>query len=613
MPIWFGVLLVVALWLTARPYVGLRHDGILYVGQALLHLRPATMSKDLFFAYGSQDEFSVMSTLLVGLYSRWGIAGVQMAVPLLSESAILVTGYFLLRSFAPMERWLGLCALAVLSHIYGGDGIFAFAERFVTGRTLAEPLALTALAVVIYGRPFLACAILLIAAAIHPLVALPVIVVGWLYLCLGDRRWAWAGAAILIPLGLGWWGMKPFAALWERYDTSWWDAVTGTNAQVLLSTWKSADWQVVVLDLTVLVGAARLFAMPLGRLAWAMALGSVGLLIVSAVGADLIHDVLITQLQTWRVLWLAHLFSLLLLPAVVMAVWRWGGLGPLTALALAATVVAVNGRWESGWVFVGWTAIALVLTRFECKISVHVRRAAMIATGAALLALSTAVSARNAALFAASQSHLDLPTVVLLASSTPALAMPAAAALLSAWRHGRTRALLATALVAVAALYGVITWDRRSPWTRYVEEALPREHPFEKLIPRGAQVYWHEDLASTWVVLKRPSYFSAAQGAGLLFNRRTAMEYQRRARAFAPLRLQGEVCRIMSALGGEAYDPTTCVPSAGLMQALCQTPDGPDFLIFERHLSEGLVAQWSFNAEGQAPRTYYLYDCVKLR
>ena len=285
-----------ALWLLARPYVGLRHDGILYAGQALLQLLPETMSRDIFFEFGSQDRFSLVSRALAGLYARWGVDVVQIMVPTLCQLALMVAAYWLLRSLPMQERWLGLAAVAVMSHIYGGYAIFSFGERFLTGRTLAEPLAFAALILLMHGRWLLAGLCVCAAALLHPLVALPVIVIGWVHLCLQDRRWAWAALSMAVPLALGVAGVVPFAGLFETFDESWWAAVVKHNGHVLVSLWLVADWQIVVLDLAVLAGASRILAGPIAGLARATLIGSIVLICVSAIGADLFRNVLVTQL-----------------------------------------------------------------------------------------------------------------------------------------------------------------------------------------------------------------------------------------------------------------------------------------------------------------------------
>src|SRR4051812_26774615 len=58
----FGLLLL--LNTLFRPYLGIHHDAMLYSGQVLSRLDPATYSDDLFFRYGSQDRFSIFSPLM---------------------------------------------------------------------------------------------------------------------------------------------------------------------------------------------------------------------------------------------------------------------------------------------------------------------------------------------------------------------------------------------------------------------------------------------------------------------------------------------------------------------------------------------------------------------
>ncbi|HEY8359197.1 MAG TPA: hypothetical protein VIL30_17245, partial [Ramlibacter sp.] len=132
----FAVLLVLAVWLLARPYIGLRHDGELYLGQVLLHLRPEVMLHDIFFQFGSQDRYTIVAPLLAPLYRQFGMAESQIVLVGLGQLAVLVTALALLRHWGldAISCTLGVAAICVMSHNYGGWNIFSFSERFVTGR-----------------------------------------------------------------------------------------------------------------------------------------------------------------------------------------------------------------------------------------------------------------------------------------------------------------------------------------------------------------------------------------------------------------------------------------------------------------------------------------------
>lgn len=611
-PAWFGALVVAALWLLARPYMGLRHDAILYVGQALLHLAPVPMAQDIFFVNGSQDSFSLVSPLLAGLYARWGLDVVQIVLPGLCHAALMGVVFVLLRSLAPLERWLGLAALAVLPHTFGGLGVFGFAEGFLTGRTLAEPLGLAALVLVLHKRVAWALLTAGAAATLHPLVTLPVLVVGWFLLIQQDRRWAWAGLLALAPLLLAWQGVAPFRGLLQAYDDDWWRMVNLANVNVLLMHWGAVDWQVVVLDLSVLVAATLVLPEPLRRLAAAVVVATVALLLVSVIGADWSRNVLIAQLQVWRVLWLAHLLSLALLPALALHLWRCGPNCRLAMLALCAAVVAVNGFWEWGWVLLLWAAATLLLVRSGTPLRPVVQRIAVGGTLLAVVGLSLAVALRATSLLEGQQGALDLRSWLVVVITMPMVSLPLAAGLLLAYRRGQAAAVLALLTTGAALTFAVASWDRRSDWIRYVETGQQREHPFAATIPETAQVYWHGELAATWLLLRRPSYSSPSQSAGLLFNRDTALEFGRRYVQLAPLNVQATLCDMLAVLNGDRGE-TDCTPAEELVAELCTAAQGPDFMIFRRRLPKGVVASWTFNPGADTARIFHLYDCRQFR
>ena len=59
-------LFAAASWIATHRYHGIWHDGVLYAGQAVFRLDPLPFAKDLFFAFGSQDQFTVFT----GIYSQ---------------------------------------------------------------------------------------------------------------------------------------------------------------------------------------------------------------------------------------------------------------------------------------------------------------------------------------------------------------------------------------------------------------------------------------------------------------------------------------------------------------------------------------------------------------
>jgi hypothetical protein len=613
-PPWFGVALVAAVWLLARPFIGLRHDGIFYLGQVLLKLHPGSLSPDLFFAFGSQDQFSVYSWLAAPLVRLVGLSHFQILGLAACHGALLWAVTALLRTLPDASgRWLGLVAVAAVSHYYGGMGVFSFAEEFVTARSFAEPLVIGALAALLTGRTACAAGLLLVAMLMHPLMAIPAVVIAWVFVCLNDRRWLPAAVLMIVPMGAGLIGIDPFQRLFQRYDALWGAAVLAANKDVLPTHWASVQWQVVLVDLAVLAGAKWFVKGKLSRLCTATVGAASGLLLVSVLGADLGHNVLITQLQLWRVLWIAHLLALALAPAGAIWLWRQGPGGRLAATAAALAMLAANARWEAGWVLIAWAALALWISRRAADKSGFVVNAGTAATSGAIVLLSVAVAARMVIDLNAVGAPVDARTCLWVLCSLPAFTISLAG--LAFWATYRGGPAAVTALIVVGAgfLLGATLWDRRLPWTEYIESVPFGDHPFSRLMPAGAQVLWPDELAATWAVLGRPSYVSDTQGSGVLFNRATAVEFMRRRTVLGTMGLQKQICSLLRGLNGKSAGEAECLPDQSVVDAMCKFPKGPDFLVLPLALPRGVIASWTFAAAKTKDRTYYLYDCAKLR
>ncbi|MEI6070133.1 MAG: hypothetical protein WCP96_22615, partial [Methylococcaceae bacterium] len=68
-----GMLALFTLWLLSHPYSGLYHDARLYAVQGLYHLYPHIFENDLFFQYGSQDQYSIFSLLYAQTITLFGL------------------------------------------------------------------------------------------------------------------------------------------------------------------------------------------------------------------------------------------------------------------------------------------------------------------------------------------------------------------------------------------------------------------------------------------------------------------------------------------------------------------------------------------------------------
>jgi hypothetical protein len=607
---------LVGLWLLARPYTGIRHDGVLYLGQIYLQIEPTVFANDLFFVFGSQDQFSLFSRLGAWAYRHLGLEGSQFAILLAGHLGLLGATALLLRPIADLRiQLLGLISLAVMPHYYGGNGVFSFAENFVTARTVSEPMGVLALALLIHGRPLAGSFAALLAALAHPLMALPVLAVGWAYLIVCDRRWAWMSLPLGLLVGsLAIGGVEPFSALTQRYDPAWLEVVHRANAFVYPLRWPLTNWALAVGTLVFLWVSAPAMPASIARLSRAVAGVAFGLLMISLVGTELLQNVLLTQLQLWRALWLSQFLALCLLPAVLITLWSRGGACATVAVCFGAAALALTADWSSSPAILAW---AIGIAWFAKRQPRQLRnREWMLLHRASILMvvlLSALLLVSNLRQLAKAGTPIE-PTIMLWALAASPLVVGAVCYFLLLRRASAELPLRSLAVVAMCLLLsGVALWDRRSEGQKIIEARPPQPHPFALKTAPISQVYWRDSLNHTWAMLGRASYFTDHQGSGVLFERGTAMEFERRRQLFAPLSFQREICMVFAGFDQNENWYAECVPDIELIVEICSAERGPDYLVFPFALARGAISSWTLSPPDSLPITYHLHDCKQLR
>ncbi|HEY4080779.1 MAG TPA: hypothetical protein VGM81_08785 [Burkholderiaceae bacterium] len=613
---WLSAALVLALTLYAQPYFGIRHDGVLYLGQVLNRLWPQALAHDLFFAHGSQDNFSIYSLSFAPLYKLFSSTTVQMTTLVLSQLASLTALFRLLRGLnAPKLAWSGLLAAAVMQHIYGGTGAFGFGETFLTARTLAEPLALWGLACCLERRWPRGCSLLVLSALFHPLMALPVMAVAWLLACRTDKRWLALLLLILPILALAWMGIGPAAALFKRYDPRWWALVKEVNELVALQNWTAEDWQSILADAAVLWGAWRLLPAPLSRLAGCTLVVAAAMLAVAGLGCDLLHNELLTQLQVWRVLWLVRALAVVCMPALLWTLWRSGRLGPMFALSAGLALTACNLRWPVGIpVLLVWTGLHAMVWYRHLPISRWLIGLSMGASLVGIFGLGLMMFLRLVDSPVDEVSNLSFGPLGTTLICWPLPALCATAWLLNRPLRARWQQALMALVVGLSVLCAALQWDHRSAFGRALEAGLTHEHPFSAWIPPHAQVYWHDQFGASWLLLHRASYYGKGQGAGLLFNQGTANEYGPRWEAFRAIRQQRTRCEASRDLMGVHPGDTPCwALSESQVREVCVSEHELDFVVAPELYSKPPLSRWAVPDADQDPKTQYLYACSQFR
>ncbi len=622
-------LLVVGVWLYFHSYQGLIHDSRLYTVQALRVLHPEAYAKDLFFFYGSQDSFTAFPWLHAVFIRALGAAQSGVLLTLLGQTLWLTGAAALLRRTAvgPKLLW-GLLALAALPPDYGGYRIFAYGEGFVTARLYAEALTFWALSFVT-ERWALSVLLALGAVALHPLYGAVALAAVVLMLARRDRRWA-----LLVPLGgaaafgLAAAGVAPFAALFDSMDPAWRAIVEKRNVVCFPLSWRPEDFAGIALDVIV-VELTALSALKKSRdLLGTILIVALGGFALSLIG-DASSNLLLIQLQPSRALWLLSAAANFSMGAIAFELLRREAGRAVLALLSVGFLMQLFPYFAVSLTIAGaWFAFRL-LGDSSKKPPAPVQALAFFVLGGVTLAyFGSRIFSLGKNLLEAAAISKDW-VIALLRQPSPLDGIVAAAALCllpsRPTQLRRAMPVIASCILAVS----VIGWNARPRFQRALETGRGLEQ-MRAAIPEGASVFWRgagatadKEAELIWFGLGRTPYLSYTQGAGLIFNRATAVEFARRVHALDRL--------IPPEYAGLVRDSTRALshappPSLTVLQAACNEGHGLDFVVLHAQSSGAALATWDpqntpvlLDLLTEKPKEelrsarYYLYSCDDFR
>ncbi len=615
-PLWYGAALVAALLLANQPYRGVRHDAMLYLGQTLVRIDPSWWRSDFYFAYGSQDRYTVFSRLFVAPVEFFGIQIAEVLALTIGRVATFWALYLIVDRWPTLQRWLALAAVAGFVHYYGGKS-FSALEPFVTARTFAEPLALFAIAAALRGRKGWCAMALFLALLMHPLMTVPAALAIWVYWVVAeDQRWAWAAATLVPVLAMAYAGIAPFDDLLRRYDNAWFYVVGSMNSPAFVSEWVYQAYVAIAGNAALIWLAAWGRRDPLSRFSRVAVILGPLCCGASVYLADWEHNVLLTQLQFWRTIWIGELLLALWVPVLVLDHWRRGSVGRLAAAAVCAGLPPLQDDYGAySWAMLLWMIIWIVLSLREVVIDRRLVRLAFAAT-----VLMGVIALGQHCWEALYQMRADvrgfgLTKPMSIPFRVPMLTLTVLGFLLTAWQRPRWRVGCAAIAVVVLAM-SVWQTDQRNAFTRFVETATPDERPFQSEIPSTARVYWvGKGIAPVWFLLHRAGFGEIAQFAGVLFTRQNAMVAQQLDPFLEETTQRIEHCNSLQSWTSNDYTFVDCIVPLREFRGYC-TREGlrPDFVISDVPYPLPRRAQWRFRPrDGSAPVDYFLYSCAAIR
>ena len=238
-------LLLFVVWLVLHQYRGIDNDAQIYALQALLRLHPA-LGADLYFQHTSQDAYTFFSPLYASVINLMDLPSATLLLTVLCISWFLVAAWMLARDLCGRDvAWLSIGALIIIPGAYGGSGIFHFSDLYLTARLPAQAMVVTALALHFRGWKRWSLSVAAGALFIHPLMALPGLL---LLICLSvpfSTSLLGAAGGILATLGIAFAAQRaPEAAQTIAVmDPAWLEVVRERSHFLFLNLWSVADWK----------------------------------------------------------------------------------------------------------------------------------------------------------------------------------------------------------------------------------------------------------------------------------------------------------------------------------------------------------------------------------
>jgi hypothetical protein len=607
-------LIFLSMWIVTHAYLGVIHDARLYTIQALNSLEPGRFAEDLFLKYGSQDKFTLFTTAYKPLVAAAGPWAANLLATIAGDLLWLVGLGFLMRTlFARRREFLFASAAVILLQAgYGGDGIFRYGEPFATPRLYAEALAMIALGFALRGRPALSALFLISSTALHPLMALGGAGVIVVFAALHDRR-VWilvglaAGAGVLLALA----GVDPFGRALIQFDDAWFRVVLHRCDYAFLGRWHGGDFSRVVVVFSVFAVAYRLGESRERRLLIALAIVALAGLLATFIGCDVLHNVLIVDLQPWRALWLASVLANAFVAIVAIRLPEKSLCKILLAVAAAASAASVFI-----FAFVPLAPPLMIIACTAVMIELHRKSPLSGAMRPIVLGGSAMVAGLGLVGVYWSSSHqLHFPLVALGAG----IEIVAVALLVMAVRRrGRRVITLASCVILPMAIASA---GQVEAWQTYVF-APSRDDGLRAFVAGSGRLYWEGDsgLKLLWFKLGVPEYFSCVQSAGVMFYRGTAEDYSRRGNALRLLNSrdfedqQGGFCLEKSV--PLAHGPQ----SRKQVATVCRLLPDLDTLVLNQAVPGASARVWRAPAFAEYEQldatkvsTFYRYSCADFR
>jgi hypothetical protein len=611
-----------AIWLLTHRYGGITNDAQLYAIQALARIHPG-LANDLYLRNVSQDHYTFLTPFYAAVIRSMGLTHAGLLLMILCRVWFLAAAWLLVRRFAnPAAASLALALLIIVPGSYGGSGVFHYAEDFLSARSFAEALVISAIACHVGGYRRLGFAMACATLLVHPLMALPGVL---LLICLGLPTrvnvivaigaialiGCIAAAATILPV---------LRSAMPILDPDWLAVVRERSQFLFLDLWSTRDWALNARPLLCLTLTAVVFqdARPqdshLRKLCLSALLVAGAGIAVALIPGAIGPPAILIQGQAWRWVWIADFLAILLLVPTAVRMCRVHNCGATCSLLLVAA-------WDfSGAAALLSVASALFIWLSRASIGERLRPLWPFVFAAALIGVLTWLLAQHWPVVPIAHTGAGTESGILqffrhlMEQRCVGLLI---AAIAVCWvcnlRSLLTSAIASSCLLAACAAM----FPYSIPPSSYEGSTLESAEfaDWIQAIPPNRNVMI-ADARNTgsfvWFTLGRPNYLTLSQSAGVVFSRATALEVRRRSEVLLPIMKPSWQVLTNNAVIRAAKDPmsvsTFRVLTSQNLVRVCTDPQ-LGFVISREDLGFDPVRH---NQAGEWQGSN-LYDCRKVR
>ena len=544
------LVLVNSIWL---PYQGLTHDSQFYAFEVLHQTTEGQFLDDVSACYVRSGKFSVFGSLVVPIARLWGIPTTFFVYYLLAKTFLLYAVLRLVTRLVPDRRVavLSLLVIALSPVAFGGLCVQHVNESFLTPRVPGIGLVVMGLSFVLQQRWVWASGFMLLAFALHPIMAVGgLLALGgcWLAARLRPGRLsvvlsviAVLTTAILLTPSLSF-------RLFGELDAGWRDYIDDFSYYSMPQKWLIEDWLRAVIAVLLVGGASwihpdlKRLRRPLLVIAVVSALGLVG----GFLAARLPYARLF-QSQPYRAPWIAQLIQIPIGCYVASRLWNMPGsalkcLGFAIASYFLCSHVTVYAH--ANLIFCGialyrhlrgresesrWQAIALMSLLVASLLY-------LVKIGSVLPGHVLNITTHTQLQFWSRLAALALgPFLMLLGSLVIVWAVAKAT---SPRRLPWFLAGVALFVQLSAHVLPNSNWAKRVGVGRAKTVALVRSYLNENEAADSCSIYWAgAKPGQVWFDIGAQSFFCVEQLSGTMFLRSSAVEGRRRAELVSPFGL----------------------------------------------------------------------------